>query len=310
MRPSLIALLLATLAAACGPLPQPFRGNPGAEARRLAAPPAYRVAVPAPPEALLTDTGAGTLAVALATALEAAEVPAVPGTPTPLDWRLAIRAEAEGGNVRPRYVLTDADGRELGVAQGPPVPLRAWGEEQAATINAVAAAAAPLIATLLARNDAARRFADPDTLRAGGPPRLRLMPVRGAPGDGNLALTAKLSEFLPREGFQLQDIADGAAFAVEGVVRVGRDRQSPREDEADIQFIVTRRDGIELGRVAFVNNVPSGSLNGLWGDVAYVIAQTAAPGIRQVIATAGGFAATSAPPAPGAALRPPPVTAR
>ncbi|WP_431281590.1 hypothetical protein ACQW02_19575 [Humitalea sp. 24SJ18S-53] len=334
MRPIVIPILLLALTSACGTLPQPFRGNPGAEARRLAAPPAYRLAVPAPEEAMLTDNGAGTLAVALATALEGAEVPAVPGTPTPLDWRLLIKAEQDGGNIRPRYVLTDADGRELGVTAGPPVPLRAWGEEQEVTINAVAASAAPLISTMLARADAARRFADPDSMRAGGAPRLRLMPVRGAPGDGNLALTAKLSEFLPREGFQLQDIADGAAFAVEGVVRVARDRESPREDQADIQFIVTRRDGIELGRVAFVNNVPTGSLNGLWGDVAYVIAQTAAPGIKQVISTAGGFsaggqqapgsppnapaeaaAAPTANPTPNPtptsrALRPPPVPAR
>ncbi len=326
MRLSAMLLALVALLVGCGPLEQRYRGNPGGDARRLVAPPAYRLAVPAPDEALLSDNGAGLLATAVASALEAAEVPAVPGPPTPLDWRLVIRAENDGAMVRPRYQLTDADGREMGVTNGPPVPLRAWGDEQPATLNAIAASAAPLVATLLARADATRRSADPDSLRAGTVPRLRLVPVRGAPGDGNLSLTARLSEFLPREGFQLQDIADGAGFAVEGVVRVVRDRAAPREDQADIQFIITRRDGIELGRVAFVNNVPTGSLNGFWGDVAYVIAETAAPGIKQVIATAGGFAAAgqpvqgapaAAPAAPAAeptpasrALRPPPVSAR
>ncbi|PZW45743.1 hypothetical protein C8P66_111159 [Humitalea rosea] len=292
------ALLLLVALAGCGQLNQPYRGNPGGEARRLAAPPVYRLAVPSPNQALLTDRASSNLAVLLAEALEGAEVPAVAGPPTPLDWQLTIMATREGEMIRPHYVLADADGRDLGATAGPRVPIRAWGDEGETTLAAAAEAATPLVARLLATADAARRATDPELLRVGGPPRLRLVPVRGAPGDGNASLTSRLREFLPNEGFAVQDVADGAGFAVEGIVRVSRDRVHTTEDQADIQFIVTRRDGEELGRVAFVNNVPTGSLNGFWGDIADVIAQTAAPGIKQVIETAGGFAAGQRPAAP------------
>jgi len=286
-----ILLLLAVALAGCAPFNQPYRGNPGGEAPRLVAPPVYRLAVPSPDQAMLTDRASSNLAVLMAESLVADEVPAVAGPPTPLDWQLTIAATREGEMIRPRYTLRDADGRDLGATAGPLVPVAAWGAEAEGTLAGAAQAATPLVARLLAGADAARRAADPDTLRAGAPPRLRLMPVHGAPGDGNTSLTTRLREFLPNEGFAVQDVADGAGFAVEGVVRVSRDRAHPTEDQADIQFIVTRRDGEELGRVAFVNNVPTGSLDGYWGDIADVIAQTAAPGIKQVVETAGGFAA-------------------
>lgn len=286
------ALLVAVLLPGCGDLPQPFRGNPGGQARRLAAPPAYRLAVPAPTAALLTDAGANAFASALAGALEAAEVPAVAAEPNPLDWRLAVTAEREGRNVVPAYALADADGRVLASARGGAVPVADWGSGNDAVLKRAASRDAPAVAALLGRADAAGRSADPATLVAGGPPRLRLVPVRGAPGDGNRALTDRIADVLNNAGFALQDRAEGSAFAVQGVVEAVN--TTPGKQRIEIQWIVTRRDGEELGRAVQINEVPRGSLDRYWGDVAYVAAQEAGGGVKQIISNAGGFA-----PAPG-----------
>jgi hypothetical protein len=60
----------------------------------------------------------------------------------------------------------------------------------------------------------------------------------------------------------------------------------------EIVWVVSRRDGEELGRVAQINEVPAGRLNGLWGDIAYVAAEEASDGVRTVVANA------NAPPPP------------
>lgn len=303
--PALPALALALLAlAGCGDFPQPFRGRPGGQAAMLARPPAIRIAVPPPEGALLTDAAAAGFAEAIAEALQAAEIPAAATAPLPLDWRLTVEAEREGGSVRPRFALLDADGTALGTVATPPVPVRDWAEGDAAPLRRVAAQAAPSIATLVARTEAARKTTDPAALAAGiGPPRLRLTPVRGAPGDGNAALAARMRDFLTGQGLLVQEEGEGAAFAVQGAVNVVP-ATVPGQQRVEILWTVTRRDGQELGRVLQMNEVPTGSLNRLWGDVAYVVAEEAAGGVRDVIRNAGGLPAAAPPSATPAATPP------
>jgi hypothetical protein len=295
--PALAALAL--LAAGCGDLPQPFRGRAGALSARLAQPPAIRIAVPPPEAALLPNAGATALAEAVVESLQAAELPAAATEPLPLDWRLAVEAVREGNAVRPVFALADADGTNLGRVRTAPVPLRAWAEAGPELFRRVAQQATPGLAELVARVEAARKASDPAAL-AGGPPRIRLVPVRGAPGDGNRALTARMTDFLTGQGFLVQEEAEGAGFAVQGAVSVVPSR--PGVQRAEVAWIVSRRDGHELGRVVQLNEVPAGSLSGLWGDVAYVVAEQAAAGIREVVRNAGGL---PAPPAatPAAAAR-------
>lgn len=292
--------------AACGPLPQPFRGRPGTVARRLARPPSYRLAVAPPTQALLTDAQAESFAQAMAEALAANEVPAVAGTPFPLDWLLVVAAENEAGQVVPRYALRDADGNALGMLVGRPVPARDWAEGGEPVLRQAATEAAPGLATLLARIDAQRRTGD-ERAAGAGPPVLRLLPVRGAPGDGNQSLTARMRERLASLGFQVQEEAQGAQYAVQGQVSMVPTGQGLQRVE--IVWTVSRRDGEDLGRVLQLNEVPAGSLNGLWGDVAYVVAEEASGGVRDVVLNAGGFGpgATrdAAAPAPAAATSEP-----
>ncbi len=310
MRFSKLLLILPLLLGACGDLPQPFRGRPGAEAQRLAVPLAVRLAVPPPTEALLNDEGAKGLADKMAEALRAQDIPAVATpAPLPLDWRVDIAAERQGQSVRPRFRLVDADGKVQAASQGNTVPLARWAEPTPELFTELATQAAPELGRLLLQVEAARKSTDPQSIAA-GPPRIRLAGVKGATGDGNQALATRMREFLGNEGFVVQDVADGAGYALEGDVVIAP-AASPAQQRVEIQWIVSRRDGEELGRVVQLNEVPNGRLRGLWGDIAYAAAEEAAAGVRTVVAnTLSAPPATSAPLAPAPAPAPGAVPAR
>lgn len=269
---------------ACGDLPQPHRGRPGGLAPGLLIPLAVRLAIPPPPEALMSDDAAQRYSDALSEALQAADVPAIAtATPLPLDWRLQVTAQNTGATVIPRYVILNADGQGQGAVAGTPVPTRLWAEASPETLRAVAQQATPRVTQLLLSVQAARASADPSAIQS-GPPRLRLIPVRGAPGDGNTALTARLRDFLGNRGYVVQELADGAAFAVTAEVSVVT--AGPGLQRVEIQWIVSRRDGHELGRVLQLNEIPAGALSRSWGDVAYAAAEEAAGGVQTIIRNA------------------------
>ena len=298
---TLLAVLL--LLAGCGDLPQPFRGFPGGNAGALAAPPAYRLAVPAPAGALLTGEQAQGFAEALAAALLTAEVPASVTDPLPLDWRLTVEASLRGDAVVPRYRLTDPDGRDQGAAEGARVPARQWSDAQPEVLRRAARDAAPRIAELLLRAEAARKGNDPAALTEAGPPRIFVPAVRGAPGDGNQALTARLREALGTQGMIVQDVTQGARFAVTGQVDVVN-QPATRTQRVEILWTISRNDGQDLGRVLQLNEVPMGVLDRFWGDVAFAAASEAAGGVRTVVQNAGGFPAAPAGEGQQAAAQP------
>ncbi|MFQ3623453.1 MAG: hypothetical protein SNJ73_07895, partial [Acetobacteraceae bacterium] len=63
-----------------------------------------------------------------------------------------------------------------------------------------------------------------------------------------------------------------------------------RRQRVEITWTVLRADGTELGMVSQLNEVPAGTLDGLWADVAVVVAEQAATGVAEVIrrARSGG----------------------
>lgn len=281
-RPFLLALLL--ILGACSNSITPHWGNPGAASRLLAIPLAVRLAIRPPPEALLDDTNARLLADAVAEGLQAADVPAIATeAPLPLDWKLDITAAVSGTSVQPRFMIRNADGREQGAVETTPVPARNWTEATPELISTVAAQAIPRVTQLLLSVQAARASASPAAIMA-GPTRLRVIPITGAPGDGNTALNSRLRTFLSNQGYVMQDTAEGAAFAVTAEVSVLP--VNPATQRVEIQWIVSRRDGHELGRVVQLNEVPAGSLSRFWGDVAYVAAEQAAGGVQTIIRNA------------------------
>jgi hypothetical protein len=291
MRAALALLLLAL--AGCGDLPQPFRGNPGANALRLATPPAYRVAIPPSDAALLPAPATAAFAGALAEALSAADWPVTAEAPQPLDWRLTLSATQDGRSVVPVYALTDADGAPLGETRGAPIPVTAWSGAGEPLLREVAARDAAAVGRLLDEAERARRVA---AFRpAPGAPVIRIAAVTGAPGDGNAALTSRMRASLAGAGYVLQERAEGAGFGLSGDVTIAP--AGPRSERVEIVWVVTRSDGRELGRIVQLNEVPARSLSGLWGDVAVVVAEEAAAGVRQVLDNAGA-------PLPGSAPRP------
>ena len=302
-RAALLGPLL--LLAACGADSlQPFRGRPGRVGARLARPPSYRLAVPVSIQARLTDADAATLSRLLTEQLNLAEIPAVAGPGLPLDWQLVVTGELDGRMMTPRYALRDADGRTLGSLVGRQVPARDWVEGGEPVLRRAATDSAPGIANLLTRVDAQRRTGDERSFGS-GPPVLRLLPVRGAPGDGNRSLTARMRERLAGFGFVVQEQAEGADYAVSGLVTIAPAARGLQRVE--IVWTVSRRDGEDLGRVAQLNEIPAGTLNGFWGDVALVVAEEASGGIRDVVTNAGGFPARSETPVAAAAPVPAPA---
>jgi hypothetical protein len=296
-------LLLALLPASCGDLPEPFRGNPGATARVLALPPTPRLAVPTPHAALLPDDAAAGFAKSLAEALQTQEVPAVPGPAQPGDWRLNVTAALQGDSVMPVYIVVDPTGKDRGESDGRPVASADWANAAPASLSTAATQAAPNIANLLTSIQAAMQRADPNSLY-NRPARVYVPPVTGAPGDGNLALTRQMRALLGQLGPAVQDTATNADFIARGEVKAVP--IAGGEQRIEIQWIVTTASGDERGRVVQLNNVPAGSLNGYWGDVATVVAHEASGGIRDVILRQSGRDPNAAPAAQPAVKPPPP----
>jgi hypothetical protein len=286
------AAFLLLLLASCGGLPQPFAGYPGATAARLAQPPPARLAIVAPNAAMLPDDAAAGFADAMAEALSAQDVPAIAVLPRKGDWRLVTTAQlgegAQTSDVIPFYTVFDGAGEQAGVQQGQPVPASAWSMATPDTMKAAAANAAPGIAELLSRIEAARRASDPNSL-VNRPAKIVVPDVTGAPGDGNRQLARQMRLALAGQGMLVEDVApkDGQTdFTVAGVVTAVP--IAGNMTRIEIQWVVSNPKGDERGRIVQLNEIRAGSLDRLWGDVAVVVAQEAAGGVKDVVVRQGG----------------------
>ncbi len=270
---------------ACGDLPEPFLGNPGANARRLAQPLSPLLAVPPGSDTLLPDAANQELAKQIALALQATEVPAMVRTPADTDWRLVTRVEHDGAFVTPMFSIQNPEGKEEGVAQGEQVPLSAWAHADQALLTQVAAEAGPRIGAVLTSIRVSHDKADPGSLynRAA---KVDVADVTGAPGDGNVALTQQLRARLAVLGPVVLTTPSGADFIVQGEVKVV---PIPKHQErVEIQWIVKTPSGDERGRVVQLNEIPAGTLSRYWGDVAVVVATEASNGVNDVILRQAG----------------------
>ena len=251
---------------------------------RLAQPPPSRLSVPPPAQSLLPDDAAGAWAGAVAEALAAEEIPATTGRTRRGDWSLALSAEVRGAEVVPSYTVQNPAGEAQGVSEGAPVPLRAWAGGDPAMLKTAAAQAAPGIVSLLGRIEAARQQSDPQSLQ-NRPNRVFLAGVTGAPGDGNRSLTEQMRAKLSALGIVVQDTARDADYTVAGDVQAAPGAAGTTRIE--LQWIVSDARG-ERGRILQLNEVPRGSLDRYWGDVAVVAAAEAAGGVKDVLFNASG----------------------
>ncbi len=280
MKRALASLILPLLLAGCGDFPRPFAGNPGAQARRLSAPPPARLAVPPPPAALLTATDAVLLSKDLAVALVGVEVPAFAVVPRPGDWVLRATATLAGGQVTPHFTVLDAAGKSRGDIDGAPVPGADWAAGAPAVLDRTAHEAAPRVLALLRSVDAAIKQSDPNSLY-NRPASVYLAPVTGAPGDGNLALHRLMRAKLPDTGDVLAADAALADFTVRCTVRMTN--LPSGEQQVEIHWHVLAANGHEAGDVAQGHDITKGALDRYWGDVAEAVTAEAAGGIHDVI---------------------------
>jgi hypothetical protein len=251
---------------------------------RLALPPPPRLVVPPPGAALLDTPDSVLFAGDLADALADREVPAVASGGRGADWRLIVNAElqqtARGPQVIPTYTVQNPRGVSQGSATGPAISAQTWEQAAPVALKLVARRDAPAIANLLDSIRAAAQLSDPNSL-VNRPPRVMLVGVTGAPGDGNFSLARNLASQMSNLGLVVQNSAQGADYTVSGEVRVG---PAPAgQERVEIRFTVLDAYGNGAGQVLFMNDVPYGSLDRFWGDVALVIAQQAAGGVRDTI---------------------------
>jgi hypothetical protein len=285
VRPGRLALLLCLVISACGDLPEPFLGNPGATARRLAQPLAPVLAVPPGTDTLLPDAANQQLAKQIAVALQATEVPAIVRAPDKTDWRLITRAKRDGDFVTPLFSVQDPQGKEEGTAEGEKVPVEAWANADKALLDQVATEAGPRIGAVLTSIRVAHDKADPGSLynRAA---KVEVVDVTGAPGDGDLTLTQQMRARLAVLGPVVLTTPAGADFVVQGQVKMV---PIPKNQErVEIQWIVKTGSGDERGRVVQLNEIPTGTLDKYWGDVAVVVATEASNGVNDVILRQAG----------------------
>ncbi len=278
---SRLCLLLPLLLVSCGDLPEPFLGNPGATGRQLAQPPTPRLAVPPPGEALLPDQASRHYANALAAGLQAEEVPAVAERAHTNDWQLVATAEHRDGSVVPLFRVLNPKGEEKGRTEGVPVPTQIWAAAGADTLDQSAREAAPKISHLLT----GIQHADPNSLY-NRIAKVQVIGVTGAPGDGDASLTKQMKTHLAALGPVVQDDAAGADFIVAGNVRMVP--IPGRQQRVEIQWEVKAPSGDERGKVVQLNNIPAGSLDHYWADVAEVVATEAAGGVNDVITRQSG----------------------
>lgn len=299
-----LALLLCLAVAACGDLPQPFLGNPGATAQRLAQPVTPVLAVPPGSDTLLPDAANAELAKQLAAALQTIEVPAIVQQPDSVAWSLTTRAEHDGDYVTPLFSIRDPKGQERGTAEGEKIPVATWANADPALLKQVALEAAPRVGAVLTSIRAAQDKANPNSLY-NRPAKVMVADVTGAPGDGDAALTQQMRARLAVLGPIVLTTPAGADFVVDGNVKVV---PIPKHQErVEIQWVVKTGGGDERGRVVQMNDIPAGTLNQYWGDVAVVVATQASAGVNDVILRQAGHdpneardgaqqAATAVPP--------------
>lgn len=109
-----------------------------------------------------------------------------------------------------------------------------------------------------------------------------VIPVTGAPGDGNIALTQAMRKALLSNGVTVENNPAIAAYRIEGVVTpVG----APQDNKQAVQLVWTIKDanGNNQGGLQQDNNIDLATLNGKWGLMAEDAASAAAQGLIKLL---------------------------
>lgn len=308
----LTAIAFAALVAGCQPLPHPFDDDRPPRAL-LAVPDSINVAVGSfegEPRATAAKFGA-----AIAKELLKHDIPASERTTSRTSYRLDGRIE-ESEPLRGKATVTvfwrlrDGAGRIVNERSDRLIAAATeWDEGNDDRIAALAASGATAFAALLTDETPKEK-----SLAAGDSGRVRVAvrKVSGAPGDGDNSLALSMATVLKRRDLDIVDDKTGKPdLAVDAEVKV--DPAKGGKQHVKIVWRVSRGAGGEVGTVAQENDIPSGRLDGPWGDVAYSIAIAAEGGVAELVdrgapplkVGAGTPAEAAPPPLPPLPARPP-----
>jgi hypothetical protein len=270
-----LRLLPVLLLAGCQPLPHPFAD--------AVPPPGSPVLTPRDGAGVVVSpvAGAPALAEAIAAALRDAEIPAsTAGNGNKGSYHLfaatSEQPEADGrSSVLVAWELHAAGGKRIGQgATDVEVPGDAWRQGDETPLREVANKAAPAIARLVQD--------EPPKAVAVAEPLLAVRTVTGAPGDGGRALTRAMGFALRRVHVAVAEKSDDR----ESFVLTGKVELSPPasgRQQVRVSWALLGADGHEIGQINQENAVSAGSLDGPWGDIAYAVANSAAPGVAVLL---------------------------
>ena len=269
----LVALALAMALAACQPLPQPF-SHGGQPDRGLLAMPDRGGIIVLPVSAAPLATAAG-LAGAMVTALHAANVPASRGGGNRDSTFLQGRVEDDGRDARVVWDLFAGDGALIGShAQSiEGTPVAAWRAAEPDLMAALATASAAIIAALT-QGDAPVEVTTP---------RIVILPVEGAPGDGDARLGTAVRTALAAAEIEIAEVAGAHTLSLAGRVVIVGAGAGASDDAVEISWTVSDPAGKQLGVIRQANRVPAGSLDGQWGQVAEAVAAGTAEGVADLL---------------------------
>ena len=279
--PALLAIALVVVAA-CQPLAQPFQPP-----QKSLAPSQLSALGPRSGIVVVAPSGAGPevtarLPARVAAALRERQIPATANANP--SQRFALRSEVKthfGRNdtaeITVRWTLRDPQGSIFA----------AWDHFQSAKSTAWRLADPLVIDTFAATvaKELASRIG-PGVLgpsRAttlAGPVSLAILPIDGAPGDGNVSLTHALANTLRVRGIDVEALDQNVAFFISGGVSISAVSGGER---VDVVWWLLRSDGQEVGMVDQSNVLAVGALDGPWKDLAYAIAEGAADGILALL---------------------------
>jgi uncharacterized lipoprotein YmbA len=288
-----LAAAAALWLAACQPLPHPFAEDAPRPGSAILALPDDASVLIAPirgePQAI-----ARKLAPAMARALQQHEVAAS-------DRTASLDSDQLSGVISPLpaprgrvalfvlWQLRDAHGKPIGEsAYALEAAPDAWRDGSDAAVEQLASASAERIAPLLLPQAPA-----PAATAETGRVRLLIGQVSGASGDGGRSLLQAIAAMLQRQNLAI--VTDASAkpdLVLNADVEIGK----PKAGKQHVRIVwhVSRAGGGEIGTVAQQNDVPTGLLDGPWGDVAYMVAEAAQDGIMALIERGAPAAPASA----------------
>lgn len=282
LRLSAVLLVLALLAplAGCGELPRPFKPNGQKEAVDLRAITYDSTVVVLPPDGDM-PTDPEPIAVALRDALLAEGLIAT--TWQQADGGLQLSGHARVQPIDGSHDLLTASwsidgpqGQRAHYEQTRALPAGAWQSSNPKVLTEIATEAAEHLAPQLLGP------AVEEALLPGFPgARLAVLPVTGAPGDGDRSLAAALKLELDRAKLPVAETRGARDLAVQGSVAVTA--VSAGREKVSIVWRLQDADGKELGKISQANAIPAGSLNGQWGGIAALVARGAASGLSDLL---------------------------